>query len=578
MRRRMRGLMRKAVLLVSLAMIPAVAFGQFFQSPIKPSVTVSEPKGVPAGSTFDVIADFQLDTGVHLYRDKMSFRWEKLDGAAHVADVFPEARKVPDLFGPDKNATIEVYAESVRLVARMRSTGKEGDPITVRGELGFQACTDEACYPPGTEPIEFDLTTVAALPEGRRGVIWLILIAFAAGIGISLTPCVYPMIPIMAAIVGGTKQKGKLGALLSSMLYVLGLSITYSLLGLLVASGGARVRTALASPWVLVPIAGVFVLFALSMFEVISIQVQPKFVNKWQSSLSGKGHIVTVFLLGIISGLVAGPCISAPLAAVLVDIARQGDKLLGFLRLFALAWGMGIILIVAGTFTGALPQAGEWTLWVKKLFGFVMLWAAAYFLSSVIGGTAYRAATAIVLIAAAVFLGGFDTLTKESGFADRMKRFIGLVAVLAAAYLFIGGFVKTDRPAPVAAFREGRYEKAEGDRTSPTGAFREGSYEDVEEAIGSGQPVVLDFYADWCKYCKELDARTFSHPQVVTALQGFRALKVDIEKEPRLEEKYKILGVPTIVFIGPDGKELEKLRLFGFKSAEEFLEILKQVK
>lgn len=584
-----------AFLLVCMELVPAVGYSQFLQEAIRPSVSVSE-RHVPSGSTFDVIADFELDVGVHVYKDRISFKWQELVAAEHVQNIFPEGKKVRDEFGPDRNAVVEVYEGSVRVVSRMRSTGKEGDAIKLLGELGYQGCTDRVCYPPETVPIEFNLATISPLPEEeivapaereqpeaeiappegkvekapaerRRGATWLILMAFAAGIGISLTPCVYPMIPITAAIVGGTKQKGKMGALLSSIVYVFGLSITYSILGLVVASGGVRVRTALSSPWVLVPIAGVFILLALSMFEVVSIQVQPKTISKWQKALPGKGRTLGIFAMGILSGLVAGPCVTAPLAGILVIVAKEANKLIGFSMLFALAWGMGIILVVAGMFTSALPKAGEWTLWVKKLLGFIMLWAAAYFISPVIGSMAYRAATAVVLVAAAVFLGGFDTLTKESGFADRAKRLMGVMAVLFAAYLILGGFAKeiSKRLATMAPVER-------------AGGFVEASYEDVEKAMASGEPVVLDFYATWCSICNHLDDETFRDPGVANVLENFHALKVDFDGEAQLVEKFKVPGVPTIVFIGSDGKEMENLRFSGFKTAQEFLEILKKVK
>jgi thiol:disulfide interchange protein DsbD len=367
------------------------------------------------------------------------------------------------------------------------------------------------------------------------------------------------MIPVTAAIIAGTKQKGKLGALFSSLVYVLGLSIVYAVLGLLVASGGAKVRTWLASPWVLVPIAGIFVFLALSMFDVITIQFQPKSLSRLQGKLSQKSRLLAIFSLGMVSGLVAGPCITAPLAGILVLVAQQGSKLVGFFMLFSLAWGMGIVLIVAGTLTSALPQAGEWTLWVKKLFGFVMLWAAAYFLSSIIGERAYHLATAVILIAAAVFLGGFDALTKESGIADRAKRLIGLFAMFAAAYLLMGDFMP-------------------GPRVAAVSPFREATYEDVEKAIASGQPTVLDFSAEWCDICKTLDKKTFSEPRVVDALSRFYALKIDVDKEPEVAKSYRIPGPPTVVFVGSDGKEVEGLRFSGFKDADEFLSILSRVR
>jgi len=577
------------VLLVGcVALLPATSLAQFLPTPIMPSVTVSQ-ESVAAGSTFDVLVTFQLDPGVHLYRDKISLAWETLQNAEHIENVFPPGRKAPDKFGPDPTAMIEVYEGSARIVAKMRSTGKKGDSITISGKLRYQGCTDEICYAPGSYPFKFELTTGAAGPakpdekgvagettqkpssaaaaekveappeKKSRGVVWLILMSFAAGVLISLTPCVYPMIPVTAAIIGGTKQKGTLGALFSSLVYVLGLSIVYALLGLLVASGGAKVRAWLTSPWVLVPIAGIFVLLALSMFEVITIQIQPKSLTRLQTKSSQKRRLLAIFSLGMASGLVAGPCITAPLAWILVLVAQQANKLVGFFMLFSLAWGMGIILIVAGTVTSALPQAGEWTLWVKKLFGFVMLWAAAYFLSSVIGERAYHVATAVILIAAAVFLGGFDALTKESGIAERAKRLIGLLAIFGAAYLLMGDFMP-------------------GQRVASVSPFREATYEDVQEAITSGQPTVLDFYAEWCEICKALDRKTFSEPRVVDALSRFHALKIDVERELEVVKEYRILGPPTIVFISSDGKDVESLRFSGFKDADEFLSILRRVK
>jgi thiol:disulfide interchange protein DsbD len=270
--------------------------------------------------------------------------------------------------------------------------------------------------------------------------------------------------------------------------------------------------------------------------------------------------MLAIFAMGILSGLIAGPCITAPLAGILVIVAKEANKLLGFFMLFALAWGMGIILIVAGTLTGALPEAGEWTIWVKKLLGFVMLWAAAYFVSPVIGSAAYRTATALILLAAAVFLGGFDTLTKESGFGDRAKRLMGLLAAFLAAYIVLGALLRSYGP------------------SAPVESFREGTSEDVEKAIATGQPAVVYFYADWCTICKHLDEATFSDERVAQALRDFRALKVNFDRESRLVEKFKILGPPTVVFIGSDGKEIEDLRFSGFKTVKEFLEILKRAK
>jgi len=535
---------------------------------------------VQPGQDFDLKITFRLGEGVHLYKKQLAFTWDELTGAQQREVVLPKGEPIDDPFAGEAGAKTEGYEGTVEIAVRFHATAKAGEPIVVRGTLRYQGCSGEQCFLPMRHPIEVKLAAGAAAPPtptpasatvaaptgepgdelGLGAFLSNVLLAFVAGLLISFTPCVYPMIPITVAIIGGRAQCGRARAIALSAVYVLGIAITYSVIGVLIASLGGAVRNALQSPWLLVPIAAIFVVLALAMFDVITLQT-PGSVGGLASKVSGKSRgVFGVLLLGVVSGLVAGPCVAAPLAGVLIRIARTGSAMLGFWSMFALAWGMGLILIVAGASAGLLPKAGTWMVWVKKLLGFVLLWAAAYFLQPVIGVDSYYLATAGVLLAAAVFLGCLDSLAPDAGVAARIKRLLGLSAVFAAAgFAFAGSFQYEPRAAA---------------------SFAAGDPESVDAALASGKPVVLDFSAEWCAPCKELDHKTFSDPRVAEELQRFRVLKIDVDKTEnrQLIQRFEIVGPPTVVLFDADGKARDDLSFSGFKGPDAFLELLKKVR
>ena len=562
-----------------------------------------EPSSAATGETVDLKVSFKLAEGVHIYKDKLGFSWEKLEGVTPGELTLPPAGTIPDALDETGQSVTEVYEKAVTISLPLTVTADPGSVATLRGVAKYQGCTDTVCFRPMEETLSFDIPVTEATvatraketplaptaartqapapteappqqtqPMNAKEFVLRLLMAFGIGIVISLTPCVYPMIPITAAIVGGRQQAGEgslATAVTRSIVYVLGLAIVYATLGVLSASLGGVFSRWLKTAWVLVPVAAIFVMLALSMLEVVTIQM-PGFITKRVTRKRSGKTVIDVFILGLVAGIVATPCIAAPIAGVLTFIATTGNRLLGFWMLFTLAWGMGVVLIVVGTLSSsALPKAGPWTLWIKKLFGFVMLWAAAYFLQPVIGVAPYRLISAIVIVTAVVFLGGLDTLSETSGLGDRLKRTAGVFGIIFAVLLLVDSVVAlTGRQFGGSSTEVGSLD---------TNPFQLADSAKVEEALASGRPTVVEVYAEWCVICKKLDKTTLSLPSVATALSQVNALKVDIDRNSELQSRYNIIGPPTLMFFGADGLERPDLRLSGAVGPQAVLKAIEGI-
>ncbi|MBM4038845.1 MAG: DUF255 domain-containing protein [Planctomycetes bacterium] len=556
-----------------LAPWPALALEGFELPPFQVASTLA-PNEAPAGGELTLTVTFTLRPDVHLYEKSIKFQWDELRGVAEKEIVKPRGKLIPDLSSTVAGATTEAYEGSATVTVTFQITGAAGEKAIIKGTVGYQGCTDRQCFRPAKFAIAHEAAIVAAAAEAKREEMgWLALLkhllkALAAGLALGLTPCVYPMIPITAAIIGARKDAPRLQAILLSAVYVLGIALTYAVLGALVAALGQSVRLVFLKPPVLVGIGVLFTVFALAMFDVFTLQA-PAFVTRLAERGGGSTKGLTAILaLGAVSGLAAGPCVAGPLLAVLTDIAAIGNPALGAAMMFLVAWGMGVWLIAAGASASFLPKAGPWMVWVKHLIGFVLLWAALYFVRPVIRETAFWLGSAGVLVAATVFLGGLDALTPESGFGARAKRVLGIVALAAAGWCALVGLGLEPRA---------------GVGTVPGVAqadpFLHGDPGLFKEALAAGKPIVLDFTAEWCGYCKVLDRTTFADPAVVAELNRFRALKIDVDtgRNAELVTRFDVPGPPIIVVLDSKGGVVKKLGYDEAKDPDKFAEFLRGV-
>jgi len=421
--------------------------------------------------------------------------------------------------------------------------------------------------PPALEP--------AAGPSGRevpfegKGLPVIFALVFLGGLGLTLTPCVYPIIPITISYFGGQSEGKKGGVFLHAILYVLGMAVTYSILGVIAAFTGGLFGAALTYPPVLIGIALIMIALSLSMFGVYEFRM-PAFLNTLAGG-SQKGYFGTV-LMGLTVGIVAAPCIGPFVLGLLTYVGNRGDVLLGFSLFFVLALGLGVPFLILGVFSGALGRlhrSGAWMIWVRKIFGFILIAMAAYFLKTLFPNTLfYHFVLALIMLVAGLYLGWIEP-TKTGGKAFSYGRALTGVVFLVLALLFavrgveeyVGGTASAGAAAGL---------------VSEAIAWRPYSEEALAAASAAGKPVFIDGFADWCIPCKELDRMTFSRPDVVAASRSFVMLKADLtaggdEKVKAFSQKYGIRGVPTLLFLRPDGTEIEELRGTGFEPAEAFL-------
>ena len=553
---------------------PAVAF--------KPSVKAID------GQTIEI--SYEIAKGYYLYRDKFRF---VVDGESVTlgTPTFPKGKEHND----ENFGKVEVYykAVAVRIPVERNTSG----PLPLKLKVTAQGCADAGvCYPPQTQPLNVELPDPVSAPASTAGDgdesgkiastlknagFWTSLaFFFIAGLGLSLTPCVFPMIPILSGIIAGQGHKNSHArGFALSLAYVLGMAVTYAAAGVAAGMTGTLLSAALQNPWVLGSFAVVFVILSFSMFGFYELQLP----TALQSKLSEEsGHLqggrgIGVFLMGALSALIVGPCVAAPLAGALLYIGQTGDAVFGGVALFVMALGMGAPLIAVGIAGGSLlPKTGPWMEGVKKTFGVLLLATAVWLISPVIPPVVSMLAWAALMIIPAIYLHALDPLPPHAKGWHRFWKGIGIVMLLTGAALLIGALAGGRDPLqPLAALR-GQAVAAEEKRLP---FERIASVAELETRIkAAGRPVMLDFYADWCVSCKEMEKFTFSNPAVQAKLAGFTLLQADVTansaNDKALLAKFKLFGPPGIIFYDAMGQELTAVRIVGFQDAAQFQKTL----
>jgi thiol:disulfide interchange protein DsbD len=420
-----------------------------------------------------------------------------------------------------------------------------------------------------------------ANPFENKGLFLTFILVFFGGLALNLTPCIYPLIPITISYFGGQSQGKKGGVVAHAVLYVVGMAVTYSILGVIAAFTGSLFGAALQYPPVLIGIALVMVLLALSMFNVYELRV-PAFLNKFAGG-SQKGFFGT-FFMGLTCGIIAAPCIGPFVLGLLTYVGDRGNVLLGFSLFFVLALGLGVPFLFLGIFSGSLkriPRSGAWMVWVRTIFGFILIAMAIYFLKTLFPNALfYNLALALTMTVAGVYMAWIEP-TKTAGKAfPYVRNIFGVIFFVLALYTAatgIQGYLDDEIATRLQSLSSTKGALVPGDAVS----WQVYSEDKLAGAVRDGKPVFIDFFTDWCLECKEMDRLTFSDPGVVAVSRNFVMLRSNLTRDtdPMLKDLYKryqVRGFPTYVFLGADGKEITQIRLVGFEKKQDFVSRLKR--
>jgi thioredoxin:protein disulfide reductase len=438
--------------------------------------------------------------------------------------------------------------------------------------------------------------------EGRlraalvKGSLIAFLIVFVAGVLSSLTPCVYPMIPITISYVGG-KAGSRMHGFMLSVFFVLGIAITYSILGLVAAGTGAVFGSMMQSTAAMFVVAGIFVTMGASMLGAFDIALPSSLTTSMTSagmSAGGTkiGDFVGAVLMGATTGLVASPCVGPVLVVLLTFVADTGSFFLGFWLLFTFACGLGLLFLVLGTFAGAIqsmPGGGSWMDTVKHVFGVVLIAMALFYVRAFIPPETMRFILGVFLVIVGVFSGAFTAVSAEASKSDMFRKSIGILVFLAGAVVFllwifsaVGGpaILTAGFSLPAAGLSAG---EGKGDHPGPAWEIFDASRTDDEAILSAatteGKPVVIDFWATWCGACIELDHETWVDPEVMAEAERFAAMKMDATKRndytQDINTRYEVRGMPTVIFYDSSGNEAH--RFVGFKKADDVLAIMKTI-
>ncbi len=425
----------------------------------------------------------------------------------------------------------------------------------------------------------------------ERGVFWMYLAAFFGGILASLTPCVLPIIPLTITVIGARAAKSRARGFSLSLVYVLGIAMTYSVLGIVAATTGALFGSLFQSTLFLIFAIALFTLLAFGLFGAYELQLPAGLRNKLMAR-QGQGFF-GVFIMGLIAGLVASPCVGPIIVGILAFIAATQNVVFGFTLLFTFSVGMGVLFVVVGTFSSEIQRlpSGTWMVAIEYLMGTAMLAVAFYYLSILLGTFPFVLTLGAALVIAGVFVGAFLRPDPDTpGPWQKLRQAFGVLLVALGLYFFVGGLLTFGLilpPLSAPGSAGGGAASAavlEGPASAEAGVTWSDDLEAALVLAGiEGKPVMIDFTADWCAACKELDHRTFSDPAVVEAFSDFILVRIDMtdNTDPRNQEytaRYEIFGLPSVTFLTPQGEMLQEHTVTGFVRAPEFLDILGRVR
>jgi thiol:disulfide interchange protein DsbD len=553
---------------------------------------------------------WDIADGTYLYADKIRLELEG-DGARLGEFRLPPPKVKHDSVTPEGEiGDVEAYVDDIDLLLPLLRTAP--DATEVQLTASYQGCAERGiCYPPQKTSVALALPAVppdqvtasesapppaataqaapdsepvaeqdqiAAMIQGSST--WVIIGSFfLIGLGLAFTPCVFPMVPILSGIITGQgRDITSRRAFTLSLVYVLAMALTYTVAGVIAALSGENLQAALQNPWALGIFAGVFVLLALSMFGFYDLQLPAS----WQSKLSEfsnrqrGGTLTGVAIMGLLSALIVGPCVAPPLAGALIYIGQTGDAVLGGAALFAMSMGMGAPLVALGTSAGKLlPRAGAWMDSVKAVFGVVMLGVAIYLLERILPEAVSMLLWGLLLIVSGIYMGAFLHLAHDASGWRKLWKGLGTAMAVYGALMLVGaasGGRDTIQPLKGIAFAGG------GQQESHLAFERIKTVDDLDQAIAranaSGKSVMLDFYADWCVYCKQMERNTFPSPDVQQALANTVKLQADVTDNDELDKAllghFGIPAPPAILFFDVDGQERRNYRLLGYMGPDEF--------
>ena len=539
----------------------------------------------------NVIVNWSIAEGYYLYQEKISVKLNQEENASFDLPTFSIS---PEDYNDPYFGLMKIFKKPVQAIFKASQPPLNVEDVV---EIAYQGCTEGFCYPPevkeikvadlpiaqvaNTEKTSENSTALSAQPKAEQDRLaeslfnskYAVFGFFLLGLGLAFTPCVLPMLPLLSAIVIGQNQRPNMWrAFALSFVYVQGMALTYTLLGLIVAAIGLPFQVALQHPYVMIGLSIIFVLLALSMFGVFTLQLPSSLQTKLSllSQQQKAGALGGVFLMGMIAGLVASPCTSAPLSGALLYVAQSGDLFTGAITLYLLALGMGVPLILITLFGNKiLPKSGMWMETVKKLFGFVMLALPVFLISRILSDEWTPRLWAMLGTAFFIWF-AFQMPKNGTGWVFRILFLVAAMISVKPLQTWVWGETSTPSAVENKVVSHVEFKKVKSEA-------------ELQQALAENNKslVMLDLYADWCVACKEFEKETFSDPSVQKAFGDMLLLQVDMTKNSEenraLMTKYKVLGLPTILFFNQDGKEIEGSRVNGFMPAVEFLQWIEKI-